>query len=395
MNVLVTDDSYKSSLGIVRSLGRKGVRVSVMSTSSVALASRSRYCSQRHVLPPLSDGSFLPALENLLRRVPFDLVMPVGYTSTVTLARHRARLDPLARLEIAPYHRIRAAADKIYTHKLAQSLDVPTPQTFFPERLEDVVALSPYLRMPVVIKAPCETPGTEVHYVQSREGLLPCYHTASAFALAEGRPLPIIQEFIPGDGCGFFALYQNGVCKRIFMHKRIRETPPSGGASCCAISFYDPTLKAYGMRLLDWLTWHGVAMVEFRLDRRDGRYKLMEINPKFWGSLDLALTAGVDFPGCLCQMAKGEELEYSESYRRNLRFHWPLQEIQHALSRPSSFCGVAADFIKPSVKSNVLLSDPKPILLEPVNRLGMRVRQMFATKESHCAHPPIQRKSSL
>ena len=97
----------------------------------------------------------------------------------------------------------------------------------------------------------------------------------------ETFPETVLQEYIPGHGCGLFATYQNGACKRVFMHRRVREYPATGGVSSCAESFYDARLEFYGTRMLDALHWHGVAMVEFRRDARDGEYKLMEINPKF------------------------------------------------------------------------------------------------------------------
>jgi hypothetical protein len=231
------------------------------------------------------------------------------------------------------------------------------------------------------MKAPCEASDGPVHYAQSRSELLEFLRTLWSRRNGGGSGLPLVQEFIPGYGCGFFALYQNGVCKRIFMHRRVRETPPSGGISCCAESFYDPKLQEYGTRLLDRLEWHGVAMVEFRYDVRDNDYKLMEINPKFWGSLDLSLAAGVDFPYYLCQMAQGETLEYSEEYDRQVRFHWPLLEMAHLWGRPASIGAVLADSLNPQVRSNLLLSDLKPNLLEPFSRVRAQMRRMVREKE--------------
>jgi hypothetical protein len=119
--------------------------------------------------------------------------------------------------------------------------------------------------------------------------------------------------------------------------------------------------------MLDALKWHGIAMVEFRQDSRDGEYKLMEINPKFWGSLDLALAAGADFPADLCRIAVGETLQFTDEYDRNLRFQWPFSghgDLFHLWTRPRSIFQVALDFINPRVKSNVWLRDFGPNLNE-------------------------------
>lgn len=395
MHVLVTDDSYKHTLGIVRCLGRKGIRVSVLADSPSPLASLSRYCSAKHVVPPPSDMSFATAVVDLLRRVYFDLVIPVGYTSTAALAEHQAEIKTLTRMEVVGSEKIRQAADKTFMHGLATTVGVPVPHMISPASFDEAAQRSTELQFPVVIKSTCETPKEPVRYAQNRSELLSLYRViCEAIDHSHGR-LPMIQEYIPGFGCGFFALYQEGVCKRIYMHKRIRETPPSGGVSCCAESFFDVKLKDYGLRLLDRLGWHGVAMAEFRHDDRDGEYKLMEINPKFWGSLDLALAAGVEFPYYLCQIAQGRKLDYSEDFEQSLRYHWPLLEMQHVLMRPSSLGAVLADSLNPRVKSNISWRDFKPNLLEPFARARVMLPRLWMARHrengGHPVYRPIER----
>ena len=385
MHVLVTDDSYYSTLGVVRSLGRKGIRVSVLADGPVRLASRSRYCSARYSVPRSSGSSFFAAAADVLRQAHFDLVIPVGYAPTLSLAQHKAELNGLSTIEVADGEKIRAAADKAYANELAIAAGVPAPRTVCPRSLDDLVRLSADLEYPVVIKQAGETPKQPVQYARSRFELINLYHLLCERNNGSGSALPLVQEYIPGYGCGFFALYQHGVCKRIFMHRRVRETPPKGGISCCAASHYDPKLKEYGTRLLDRLEWHGVAMVEFRYDVRDNDYKLMEINPKFWGSLDLSLAAGVDFPYYLCQMAQGQELDYSEEYDRNIRFHWPLLEMQHLWKRPLSFGAVLGDVFSPRVKSNLRLDDIWPNVLEPFSRTRVRACRLVS-KSQPAAH---------
>jgi predicted ATP-grasp superfamily ATP-dependent carboligase len=374
LHILVTDDSYKATLGIVRSLGSKGIKVSVLADSPVTFASKSRYCSARYLVSPPGNQAFIKNLKELLRRMRFDLVIPVGYVMTSTMARYKRELISLTQMEISDYSCIQYAADKAYVCNKAMMAGVPVPDTIAPQSLEEALDRASEIKFPVVIKARTETPGESVYYANTKADLLKFYKEIYTHHSESRFPLPLIQEFIPGFGVGFFALYQQGVCKRIFMHRRIREVPPSGGESCCAESFFDAKLKEYGKRLLDQFHWHGVAMVEFRYDERDGEYKLMEINPKFWGSLDLALACGVDFPYYLCQLAQGQDLIYSEEYIRHLRYHWPLTEAQHLAKKPSSLLPVLADSLKPSVKSNLWLSDFKPNFLEPFSRIYARLR---------------------
>ena len=101
-----------------------------------------------------------------------------------------------------------------------------------------------------------------------------------------------------------------------FAHTRIREKPPTGGVSVYRESVpLRDDVRAYSERILGRFNWSGVAMVEFREDRATGIPYLMEVNGRFWGSLQLAIDAGVDFPAMLVQLALGEEIPRISSYR--------------------------------------------------------------------------------
>lgn len=384
MKVLV-NDGVRPSMGVVRSLGRKGIEVGVLAESLFAPVVHSRYCTRRYLGPPPASGSFIGAVIDLLRREHYDAVIPIGYEATLSFAEHREQLAALARIETMDAEKIRMVANKRKAFELAVAAGVPVPRTIYPASLPEAIGRCTELQYPVVIKALCETRGHTVRYAKRPAEVPSIYRWfCERWGFSDGN-LPMLQEFIPGDGCGFFALYQHGSCKRIFMHRRVRENPPAGGVSTCAESFFDPRLKEYGIRLLDSLKWHGVAMVEFRRDGRDNEFKLMEINPRFWGSLDLAIAAGVDFPYDLCQIIQGKTLEYSDRYDRHARFHWPSLDLQHVSRRPGSLGAFLRDGLDPRVKSNVWASDPVPNLYEVLSlsrsvghRLSTVTRRFFA-----------------
>ncbi len=362
LNVLVTDASYKHTLGIVRSLGcRKGVKVTLAAESVRDLACASRFCDRIETVAGPDRPGFADRILELAVARHFHLVIPVGYAATLALSRRKVDFCRTTRLEVMDHEGIQTAGNKRRIYEIASAIGLRVPTTVYPQNLQEVASYQSELRYPVIVKPVCESPGLGVRHVRDAGQLLPVYRECVE-RYAAHQP-PMIQEYVPGYGCGFFALYQQGVCKRVFMHRRVRENPPSGGASSCAESFYDPKLKNYGVRLLDRMNWHGVAMVEFRYDTQDGDYKLLEVNPKFWGSLDLALGCGVDFPYFLCQMAAGEDLEYSEQFEVGTRFHWPLSgEFQHCWKRPASIGAVLVDCLNPRVRSNLWLSDFVPNL---------------------------------
>jgi predicted ATP-grasp superfamily ATP-dependent carboligase len=343
VKVLVTDAEYNLTLGVIRSLGRRGVAVAAAAATRRAEGFLSRYCAERLVLPPARDGErFVGALAEAARTRRVDVVLPVGYDATIACSRGRDRIAAVARLAVADADAMDVAASKRQTLELAERIGVPIPRTY--------VSADGVAEFPVVVK---ESLGSgHVRYANDTRELAGAVGSDS-----------VIQEYVRGRGYGYFALFDRGEEKAFFMHRRVREYPPTGGASTAAESVNDPALRELGSRLLRELRWHGVAMVEFKRDERDGRYKLMEINPKFWGSLDLAVAAGVDFPWLAVQLAVGATFE-TPDYRAGLRHQWVASDALRTIARPRDAAAFAADLLDPRVAKDVSLRDPKPNLLE-------------------------------
>jgi predicted ATP-grasp superfamily ATP-dependent carboligase len=138
----------------------------------------------------------------------------------------------------------------------------------------------------------------------------------------------LLQEFVAGHGEGVFLLASQGRTLIRFAHRRLREKPPTGGVSVLSESIAPgPELLSQSERLLAELNWTGVAMVEFRR-APDGRPVLMEINPRPWGSLQLAAHAGVDFPSLMVALFRGEAIPAVEP-RIGVRMRWLLGDVDH------------------------------------------------------------------
>ena len=325
MKALVTDAALDFTLDIVRCLGKRGIDVYAMGTPSTCgldLSFHSRYCKEGIIGPPPRDDEYVEFLAKTLRSRTIDILIPVGYWSAERIAENRKKLDPLVHIEIAKLESLRLAGSKKRTYELAKALEVPYPKTIYPRDFDEVKEISRNIKYPVVIK-PINEGCCHPLYPRTPQELLQRYHEMCRKSSLSKDNFPMIQEYIVADSThSFSALYQSGVCKRVFMWNEMRSSPPSGGISTYSESIYDPKVKEYGLKLLDELEWHGVANIEFKLDKRDKQFKLMEINPKFWASVEVASQSGIDFPYLLCQMANGVQLEYSEEYDRNVKFHW-------------------------------------------------------------------------
>jgi predicted ATP-grasp superfamily ATP-dependent carboligase len=119
--------------------------------------------------------------------------------------------------------------------------------------------------------------------------------------------------------------------------------------------------------VLDELQWHGQAMVEFKQERSSGAFKLIEINPKFWGSLELSLSAGMNFPEHLCTMARGKELTYSDTYHRKRLFIWLVAvngELYRLFQKPRDFFPLIYDMLKFHSRTDFWWTDLKPTFVQ-------------------------------
>ena len=244
---------------------------------------------------------------------------------------------------------------------------MPTPVQHYVKTAEDIKRILKEIDFPCVVK-PSRSRlhtgtmwlRTSVRRVQCQEDLLALIHNSEDLRY----PFSIQREII-GDGYGIFCLCDHGQRKVFFAHHRLREKPPWGGASVLRESIpLDQRMKEYATRLLQELDWHGVAMVEFKKDMRTGVPYLMEVNGRFWGSLQLAIDAGINFPLQLVQLYKGGLPLETCTYRVGVRSRWLLGDLDHLLtrlfSRSSStnalppISTVISDFMCPHSKNTYL-----------------------------------------
>lgn len=324
MRALVLDGDTRSALAIVRSLGRSGIHVTVASEDEASLAGSSRWCSQRLVYPcPRSSARlFVDWLIPTLASMPDTVLFTTSDVTTSIVGKSRLSLPPAARALLPPQSSLELAMDKSATIDLALHLGVPAPKSveFHRKALIDVNRVK--FGYPAAVKASqSDLPhrfGTTYAHDPDELGLVleeALVHSPSA----------LVQEVMPGEGTAIFALFDSGEPLVTFAHRRLIEKPPWGGVSVLSESIEaQPDTLRLALRMLRELRWHGVAMVEFKR-ARTGVPCLMEINPRFWGSLQLAMRSGVDFPCLAFQLAIGQAVEAPVTRRAVNR--WVLGEI--------------------------------------------------------------------
>jgi predicted ATP-grasp superfamily ATP-dependent carboligase len=336
--VLVTDAPSNASLAVVRSLGRRGIPVGVCGfAGEFNLAGFSRWAVESATLPsPSRDaGGFIDALGRMLQAGTYPIVFPTTERTIQLVAAARDRLPSWVRIPIPGADALATVVDKERTMALAERAGVPIPRTWCPASDAEAAALAEHLPYPVIVK-PRQTnflaangrlAKTNYAVVGDAQALLAAWR-----AVHRAVPRPLIQVQVVGRGVGVNTVWQDGAPLAWFSHRRVRELDPRGGRSTAAESIAcDERMVESARRMLGALRWHGVAMVEFKWDEATDTFALLEINGRFWGSLPLALAAGVDFPYYLYQIAVGETPAPPPSYPLGVVARDAVGELKHFL----------------------------------------------------------------
>jgi predicted ATP-grasp superfamily ATP-dependent carboligase len=388
--VIVLDGSQRSTLAVVRSLGKKGVSVVVGAEVPRSVSAVSRYCEQSFVYPsPYSaPEEFMKVVLDRAKEFSGAMLLPMTDVTLSEILKGRDELSKFVRIPFPSWEVYREISDKVAMFRTASKLGVPIPKTYFSEDFSSFSEMIPEgskMGFPLVLK-----PGlSRIKREGKWSNTSVCYagNSQDFERLVEEEPFRdhpfLVQEKIEGPGIGIFLLMKDGRLLARFAHKRLREKPPSGGVSvlCESIAPPEEALDA-ARKVLEHYGWSGVAMVEFKRDSRDGRPKLMEINARFWGSLQLAVSSGVDFPYLLYASVNGGEIATQSNYKYGVKSRWELGDFDHLLirflrrnsdlrlpreapPRRKLLASFISDFFRPSVRHEVFRpDDPRPLISE-------------------------------
>ena len=284
---IVVDVGFVNGLSAIRSLGRAGVRVFAVDHRSSALGFRSRFATNVVAPSPLADeDGFVAAL----RELGPGVVFATHDEGLEAIARHRDELE-LA----CPFPRDLA---RIQRKRVQLEAARDTPETRFPASAAEAVAAAEELDYPVLLK-PSEPVGFRQRYGRQAVVCRSPREVEEAFAQTEPWE-PMVQELIPGGDDELYSLgaYLSESLEPLglFCGRKLVQTPPGIGTARLAEAVWVQEVVDSGLELMRRLGCNGLAQVEFKRDPRDGRFKLMEINPRLWQWHSLARACGVDLP---------------------------------------------------------------------------------------------------
>jgi predicted ATP-grasp superfamily ATP-dependent carboligase len=292
---------HTMALGVVRALAAMSVPVHLVHYAPKHFAQASRHLigHWRAPDPELEEMAFIEFL--LTGRAGFEggVLFPVCDATLVAVARHKDALSNRYVVACPDWPVTHACIDKCITYGLATEAGLATPATFHARSLQEAERYAQRADYPCLVKP------TESHRYYERFGRKMSVVKDAADLLARYREVldagleVVMQELIPGADervVNYNCYMADGRPVAEFTAEHTRNGPPNFGSQRVARSRWIPEVIAPGRDLLRALEFEGYACVEFKRDRRDGQYKLMEVNARHNLSTALAVRCGINFP---------------------------------------------------------------------------------------------------
>ena len=360
-------------LGIARSLGRIGAPVCIIDDER-SIARFSRYTTHSVRVKNLRDeDATIEALMETGRRLNLKgwVLYPTRDETVAALSRHRKVLSEWFRVPTPEWDAIQWAWDKRNTYRMCVKLGIPAPGTWFPQTKEELRETD--VKFPVVMK-----PAIKEHFIyttkvkawraDNRQELMERFEEAAGFVPAGEM---MIQDMIPGGSeqqFGYCAFFKEGRAVGAMVTQYRRQHPPQFGRSCTMVQTVElPEVEKIALRFLKAIDYYGLVELEFKLDPRDGQYKLLDVNARTWGYHSLGAAAGVDFSRMLFEDQLGKPVEPARSVpgKTWIRLVTDLPVGIHGIFRgqwgPIEYLKSMSRFDAESVFS---LTDPLPSLVE-------------------------------
>jgi protein-tyrosine-phosphatase/predicted ATP-grasp superfamily ATP-dependent carboligase len=306
-SALVIGSDTRAFLGVVRSLGRQGVAVDVAPFDFSSVALSSRYVRAVHRLPPLQldPEAWITALLAVCEQTRPDFIVPCDDRSIIPLHEFASRVAHL-RLAMPGELAFHTFFDKGHTRAMALQCGVPVPRGRVLAAGDTAAQLVAEFGLPLFVKP---RNSYLLRALESRRNVSACHSESALQAVLDEIATPdeyLVEARFNGTGVGVSVLAKGGVISQAFQHRRVREPVGGGGSSYRQSEAVSPDLEAMTVALCAASRLEGVAMFEYKVDDATGQKALLEVNSRFWGSLPLAMAAGVDFPYLWFTQAMGE-----------------------------------------------------------------------------------------
>lgn len=335
IRVLVLEGYARQSLALAKAFKKLGCKVSVLCGSGLDVCNWSRYVDNK--ILGVCDRELIKETEEqvraLLKTHAYDLVVPSVDFSAELLSRNKDEFSKYARIASNEFNVYSIAGNKNETMNVCESIGVPHPKTL--QNIESLEAIEESdIRFPVVIKPSVGYGAIGFKKVDTLEDLKELLKNNTDFSDY------VIQEYIPQTDlqyeCAMF-LDDNNEVKTSLVFSKNRWFPVNGGSSTLNVTVLRPDIVDSCTKLLKAINWRGPADIDLIQDPRDGKAKIMEINPRVSGSVKICFLSGVDQAKQMLELAYHEKVTHFKEYKIGQRLRCSQTDFLWFIISPNRF----------------------------------------------------------
>lgn len=332
MNALVANAKSASSLAVIRSLGRNNIEVTGASDVMNDFPLHSKFCKNRIHLRSNGDDyeSRIAELLEIVRKDHYDVLMPVmDQPLLFAISKHKHEFEKHTRIAIANYEQFGFFNNKALFSQFLMEHDLPCPKSSIVKSEDMLDELLQTLEFPVIIKPHIGEGAEGVETIHNQDELKDAYQRISSVH----GPV-IMQEYVSGRKyTAVFLVDEHAEVRRFFVHRAIREYPVTGGPTCFLESIYYEPIYPIGLSMIKHINYSGLVSMEFIVDEKDNLPKIIDVNPRFYGPLQCAITAGVDLPLAYYEMLVRGGIDTVRDYQEGKTCrHLLFEDLKHLMS---------------------------------------------------------------
>ena len=390
MTVLLTDAKFKNSLAVLRALAAENIEAYCSGTKKKSIAFYSKFCKKAFLYsnPRNHPEKFKQEMRSFVKQQKIDVLMPIGISAFTLISQDKDFLEKYTKVPVADYEQFEKAHDKATTNKVAKDLKLPIPLTYSPANKIELKQSIKEFSYPIVIKARKGSSTNQVKYARSKDEVIHIWEEFQKMGKRRSVGIidhknPILQEYLPGEIVDVVFIFNKGKPRGSVAQRRVLTVPVEGGSGALNETLNDPEVIKQTFQLMKKLKWHGVGMAEFKRDA-NGIPKLIEINPKFWGTSECAISAGINFPYMLYKIAMDGDVKPNFSYLYPKKFGWPIPMGVKQIMESDTPIESLKEYLKLFAETNShdirLLSDPRPFSIQLVQTTKVILNKIIQSR---------------
>lgn len=370
MKILLIEGNARQVLPMAKSLRELGHEVTTYNSSKTDYGYTSRYPHRKLIafFNLQDEPKTLRTILNELAKYPYDLVIPMNDDAAIVLSRHKTEIETYTRVAVNDWSIFKLSMDKLETMRVCMEHKIPCPITLY-DLTEYFDAGINQIKFPLVVKPRVGCGAVGFHVAKNEEDLKSYYHKATV----KYGPC-LIQEYIPQTDyqykCEIY-IDREGEMKSAVVFAKVRWYPINGGSSTLNVTVKRRDIVDSCEKLLKIIGWRGYADIDLIQDPRDGKAKIIEINPRITGSVKICFKAGVNFSQQITEDFCNETVTPMTSYKEGIYLRYIQKDILWLLKSPNRFNAKPSWFSFNNTIDQIWdWSDPIPFLISSIESLN-------------------------